>query len=167
MIPAPISKISADDKKKLEELFVAYSERIVADIAKRLAYGAEYPSELNAFFVQHSSPAESRTEFSSQRIEKARTDFAKALAVLSVFVRGILLSLNPARTLSVFSRRSMRSFAGTRRRRRSTWNGATPSANWTILVEKMEIPYRELLFIAKMTIVKPGGSVRNLAHPHL
>jgi hypothetical protein len=54
---APAFRLSEDDQSKLAEFFAVYSEKLVNDVIKRLVFGAYYPEELDAFFVQHSVPS--------------------------------------------------------------------------------------------------------------
>jgi hypothetical protein len=100
--------------------------------------------------VQHSEPS-SETRFSSPRIEKARLDFIKALAELSAFVLQYFALPDPSCKRLCLLPKINQKWCGHEQTPEefSEWNKQKRTLD--ALVEKVEIPYRELVFVARLT----------------
>jgi len=100
--------------------------------------------------VQHSVPS-AATQFSSPRIEKARSDFIKALAELSAFLLQHFAVPDPGRKFSYMLPKINQKWCGHQQTAEEYMEWNKYKRMLDALVEKVEIPYHELVFVARLT----------------
>ena len=159
MAYAPTFKLNEEEQAKLADFFGTYPEKLVNDFVKRLVFGAYYPQELNAFFVHHlTTAAAPHLTFSSPKIEKARSDFVKALAELSAFLVQHFAVPDPSRKSFYLLPKINQKWCEHQQtpEEYAEWNKYKRTLD--ALIEKVEIPYRELVFVAKLPKpIKPAS----------